>query len=659
MAFGSVSEFYRVRRDGSADPVALKVMSEDEASSADEGSRDRRLAFFLREAAVTAQLTHPNIVSLQEVGFWPGVGHYIALEWLEGQPLDEVIAAEGAFDEPRVREIATQILSALSVAHRQGILHRDLKPGNIQVSRTPDGEEHAKLFDFGVAKLWQAAPGAREPTRTGTLVGTPMWMSPEQCRGRALSVRSDVYSVGTLLYYLLTAKAPFQSGSIFQVLNDVLSTDPVPVNEVRRRLGLAPVTRTLENAIRRALYKQPDQRFVDADHMNSYLDRDVPSTEWPSVPTAMVHRGGRGMAPGLLAIQRHFTALNEPALHAVVRKVLGSLGEDDEWVSCLELSHDACSVQFEVGDTPTMTILETAGLAFRLQKALSAVELNPVSLLVGAGEPTLTLPMAQGEHPPLLAHLHQYLYKALTHERDSLDTSQRRGRILATPEWLHALRVDFQCCRLAIDVHGPVLLMDACDGPGRVEASAENVVREALAIHHAGLATVDLEEVLFQVHDPIEVLSAISDLQREGEVFQDHRGIVRLAHDTESLPPVNLSPTERRLLGLRFFSHMAQRDWGQANLLLTLAECLESAHQVSTVYVWTALADRLDQPGATDCLLRALRLSANGAQHAYLGTLLGKLAMLDRREERTAGRIAWDSLQKRATAGHSAVGNRD
>ena len=656
LAHGSVSEVYRAIPDGGCEPVALKIMNEESTHGADKGSADRRLAFFLREAAVTAQLVHPNIVSLLEVGYHAAAGYFLALEFLDGRPLDQLLEEDGVLDEERARDVATQILSALSVAHRQDVLHRDLKPGNIQIKTDSEGQDHVKLFDFGVAKLWQSVPSAREPTRTGTLVGTPMWMSPEQCRGMKLTVRSDIYSVGALLYYLVTGQTPFENNSIFQVLNDVLATEPRSVNAVRVEAGLRPVSRTLEKAIRRALAKQPDERFVDADHMTSYLDRDAPSTEWDAIPTSMVMMWPSRGFPGVIAIQRHFVDPENRTLESLVHAALAALGEEEGGALELQnLSTDAVSVVLEVGDTPAMTILETAGLSFRLHRVLQQSSGGPVSMLISTGDANLGLSPREGEPPPLFAHLHQYLYEQLEYERNSRDISLSRGRVMATPEWLSELRVEFDCCRLTADPHGPIHVLGLSeDQGGDEEPSPQSLVREALSIQHSGIGMRDLEEVLFMSVDPIEALSAISDLQASGEVFQDHRGRVTLARMSEALPPAALRPTERRLLCLRFFASLVHRERSVENFL-RLAESAEAAHSLSAVPLWMQAAGFQEPAEAVTSLLRAFRLAANRKQHELLPTISKALARLYQEMDSTTVSIDWARLHTRLRDNHTRV----
>ena len=129
IARGSVSEIYRAKAIGSGESVALKILMPPGI----QDSPERRIAYFLREAAVTAQVNHPAIVELLEAGYDPGKGHYLVLEYLPGRTLEHLLAKEGPLDEIRAREIVTQILGALSSAHRQGVVHRDLKPNNVQV----------------------------------------------------------------------------------------------------------------------------------------------------------------------------------------------------------------------------------------------------------------------------------------------------------------------------------------------------------------------------------------------------------------------------------------------------------------------------------------------------------------------------------------------
>lgn len=658
VAHGSVSEVYRVLPKGGGQDFALKIVNENEETGADSGSADRRVAFFLREAAVTAQLEHPNVVRLHEVGYDPNAGHFLAMEFLQGRPLDQLVAEEGVFTEDRARGVVSQVLSALSAAHRQNILHRDLKPGNIHVIPDEDGDDHVKLFDFGVAKLWNKVQGAREPTRTGTIVGTPMWMSPEQCRGHDLTVRSDVYSVGAVLYFLLTGQAPFQNSSIFQVLNDVLSTVPPSVNDLRTQAGHPRVSRALDKAVKRALAKGPEQRFVDADHMGSYLDRDAPSTEWPAIPTTMVLRFPRDSFPGLLALQRHFREPQREDLLTLVYECLERLGEsNDEGIVCNELSEDAVSILFQAGDTPTMTILEATGLAFRLRTALARVNDGPISALVAAGVPSLGLDTPENDDSgPLFSHMHHYLYAHLEYERESRDMSPTRGRVMATPEWLQPLRTEFNCCRLTADPHGPIHvqgLQEPSDTPEQISAQA--LVLEALAAQEKGLEPSVLEEVLFMSLEPIQALSAVSDLQSSGLVLQDHRGRISLADRTGPLPRTELGATERRLLFLRFATHLNKLDGGTGSHLLPTAINLENAHPLSAVRLWAQIAETSEPQLATTCLLRALRLAATRQNHELMPRLLRSLSQLAASLEVDVPGIGWAVLHEKAEAKRQAT----
>src|SRR3712207_2547542 len=174
--------------------VALKVLHRRFA-------RDREFVErFRREASAAAGLQHPNVVSVYDRGEYDGT-YYIAMEFLEGRTLKDIVKSEGPLEPARAIDLTIQVLRAARFAHRRGIIHRDLKPHNVIV----DAEGRAKVTDFGIARA-----GASDMTETGSIMGTAHYLSPEQAQGHAVSAESDLYAVGIILWELLTGHLPFE-----------------------------------------------------------------------------------------------------------------------------------------------------------------------------------------------------------------------------------------------------------------------------------------------------------------------------------------------------------------------------------------------------------------------------------------------------------------
>ncbi|MFN2385802.1 MAG: serine/threonine-protein kinase [Thermoanaerobaculia bacterium] len=207
---------------------------------------------FLKEAKLAGRLQHPNIVTIYEVGKDEDV-FFIAMEYVEGEPLNRYLGGRGAFSLGERVEIIRQVARALEHAHARGVVHRDIKPGNILIGR--DGG--VKVADFGIGKLLTA--GATEMTRTGQLIGSPAYMSPEQIRGEKLDGRSDLFSLGVVFFELLTGSRPFPGDSITTLVYQILHTEPRDPLELRG--DLPPAAREV---FARLLAKSPEKRPADA-----------------------------------------------------------------------------------------------------------------------------------------------------------------------------------------------------------------------------------------------------------------------------------------------------------------------------------------------------------------------------------------------------------
>ena len=260
---GAAGSVYRADDLGGGAPVAIKVWN---STVVDMQAAGR----FHRETKALRTLEHPNIVSIRDYGLTEGVP-YLAMELLEGTSLETLLVERGALPADVTLTIVTQVLKALAYAHDRQVVHRDLKPDNVFLLRTRDGSIHVKLLDYGLAKF--LAP-QDDPvvgtllTKRGTLVGTPLYMAPEQALGKAIDTRTDVYAVGCVMFEMLTGQPPFMAPNLTELLRAHLS-QPVP-RLAQAKPGL-PANDALQALIDRALAKQASARFADASAMQRAL----------------------------------------------------------------------------------------------------------------------------------------------------------------------------------------------------------------------------------------------------------------------------------------------------------------------------------------------------------------------------------------------------
>ncbi len=280
--------------------VALKLLDERHAS--DEQFVER----FRREAQSAAGLNHPSIVSIFDRGYAEGT-YYIAMEYLDGRTLKELLVRNGPTPIPIAIDYARQILGALAFAHRHGIVHRDIKPHNIVVGS--DGR--LKVTDFGIARS-----GASQMTEAGSIVGTAQYLSPEQARGAPVDPRSDLYSLGIVLYEMLTGNVPFTGDTPVEIAMKHLSQIPEPPSEMRPE-----VPHDLDAIVMRALAKDPDQRYGSAEEMDADLARVARgvavSHETEEAMTQVL--SGVGIAAATTMVQRPRTAVVAPPAPPVYR----------------------------------------------------------------------------------------------------------------------------------------------------------------------------------------------------------------------------------------------------------------------------------------------------------------------------------------------------
>ncbi|MEY2935104.1 MAG: hypothetical protein RL033_5853 [Pseudomonadota bacterium] len=258
-------------------------------------SRDPAItARFHREVGTIAQLEHPNTVKVYDFGSTDDGTLYIAMEFLDGKPLNRVIQADGALEPKRVSNLLRQMAGSLDEAHRQGIVHRDLKPENVILIERAGEKDVVKLVDFGIAARTESADRAKEQklTQQGMVLGTPPYMSPEQFTGKALDGRSDVYSLGIMTYEMLTGQLPFQADTPWQWATHHMTSQPRSFDDL-------PAGRSLPEPVRRtvlkALAKDPGDRQSGAGQFHTEFLSALTATGTVPPPRAAapVAAGGR------------------------------------------------------------------------------------------------------------------------------------------------------------------------------------------------------------------------------------------------------------------------------------------------------------------------------------------------------------------------------
>jgi TolB-like protein/Tfp pilus assembly protein PilF len=300
---GGMGEVYRARDTRLGREVALKVLPE--AFARDPG----RLARFEREARTVAALNHPNIVVLHSIEESEGV-RFLTMELVEGQGLDRLVASSG-LPLPRVLDLSIPLADALVAAHEKGVIHRDLKPGNVMVTR----EGRVKVLDFGLAKATredaagdqtQAVTMESPISQAGHAVGTMPYMAPEQIRGEAVDARADVFALGVMLYELLAGTRPFSGKTSADLSSSILRDDPVSLQTLR-----AELPRDMERIVGRCLEKDRERRFQTAKDVRNELELVRRDLAWAQAR----ERSGIGFGSGTAATAgaAASTAPGEPA----------------------------------------------------------------------------------------------------------------------------------------------------------------------------------------------------------------------------------------------------------------------------------------------------------------------------------------------------------
>jgi len=263
IARGGMGKVYRAEQAPLGRVCALKVLNPNYAGDSDPEFHKR---FFL-EASIASKLTHPNTVTIFDYGREEEV-YYIAMEYLEGRTLHRAIREESPFEDERAAHIARQICRALREAHSLGVIHRDLKPANIYLVDHADEADFVKVLDFGLVKNVEG--NAEELTQAGLFMGSPKYMSPEQIRGDRVDARTDIYSLGIVLYEMVTGKVPFDRANSVNTLMAHVNEAPPPLRQMNPNSNVSGV---LEEIIFKCIAKNPNDRFHSMDDVLAALKK--------------------------------------------------------------------------------------------------------------------------------------------------------------------------------------------------------------------------------------------------------------------------------------------------------------------------------------------------------------------------------------------------
>jgi CheY-like chemotaxis protein len=258
---GSTGLIYRAKHLFLKRDVAVKILYPQLVIDAESMAR------FKQEAQAVSTLNHPNIVTVYDFGILPSGLPYLAMDYSEGTTLYDVLANEDHLPPHRAVPIFLQACQALAHSHSRGVIHRDIKPSNIMLIAQPDGTEFLKIVDFGIAKLLKSEQSA-QLTQDGEVLGSPLYMSPEQCLGQDLDQRSDIFSLGCVMYTTLCGKDPFVGGNIMETMYLRTVEKAKPFSQIRPDLSILT---QLEKVVQKALLRHPMDRQQSMSELASEL----------------------------------------------------------------------------------------------------------------------------------------------------------------------------------------------------------------------------------------------------------------------------------------------------------------------------------------------------------------------------------------------------
>ncbi len=260
---GGMGEVFLAEHAVIGKKVAIKILR------AEFIDREDIIQRFLQEARSASDIRHDHIVDITDFGHSPSGRPFFVMEYLEGENLCDTLKEGGAMGWQRARHIAVQICRALQAAHDKGVIHRDVKPGNcLRITKNGD-PDFIKVLDFGIAKVINDDSTEQDLTETGMVMGTARYMSPEQAQSLPLDARTDIYSVGIILYQMITGRVPFNDGGFLSIISKQVNASPPTFADVSEGLD-APAG--IEAVVMRALAKDPEDRFPTVGEMGDALE---------------------------------------------------------------------------------------------------------------------------------------------------------------------------------------------------------------------------------------------------------------------------------------------------------------------------------------------------------------------------------------------------
>jgi len=270
---GGMGEVFLAEHAAIGKQVAIKILSEDFAR------KPRIVQRFLQEARAASLIRHENVVDITDFGHTPSGLPFLTMEYLDGEDLKAMLRREIRLPWPRARRILLQVLAALEAAHAGGVIHRDIKPDNCFRLTRGENVDFIKVLDFGIAKVLGDEID-QELTQTGVVMGSAEYMSPEQAKSEPIDPRTDLYSVGVILYQMLTGKVPFRANGFMGTLSKHIMEPPPPPRQIAPE---AKISRQLEQLVLKALAKEPGDRFQSAAQFSAALKALPPGRNMPVV----------------------------------------------------------------------------------------------------------------------------------------------------------------------------------------------------------------------------------------------------------------------------------------------------------------------------------------------------------------------------------------
>lgn len=261
---GAMAVVYKAKQTAVDRFVAVKIMRPELATDPVQVKR------FQREARSLSKLDHPNLLKIFDIGQTPTGRPYFIMEYLKGRSIEKMLEESGPVQPAFALKMFLQVCDAMDHAHRQGIIHRDLKPENIMLVRHEDNQHLTKVVDFGIVKYTDDQMVSQRLTKTGEVWGSPVYMSPEQCKGEKLDPRSDIYSLGLVMYEALTGEMTFDATKIAAIIVKQIYEVPKPFKEIRPDLNIDP---QLEAIVFKCLEKDPNNRYQSMVELKNVLKR--------------------------------------------------------------------------------------------------------------------------------------------------------------------------------------------------------------------------------------------------------------------------------------------------------------------------------------------------------------------------------------------------